>query len=157
MTEVKNDQVDTDVDAAAREREKQAILEAHAASQVAAAPVLDPATTPGQGVVLTERAAREVKRIIDEEGLPESTCLRVGAKGGGCSGFSYVLDFDKKGRTEFDSAYVSHGVTVLIDKKSEFVMGGTIVDFNGDLLNRGFVFQNPAASGTCGCGTSFTV
>lgn len=141
----------------AREREKRAILEAHAASTDQPMNAIDADAAPGRGVVLTERAAIEVKRIIREEGLPDSTCLRIGAKGGGCSGFSYVLDFDKKGRTEFDSAYVSGGVTVLIDKKSEFVMGGTIVDFNGELLNRGFTFRNPSASSTCGCGTSFSV
>lgn len=141
----------------AREREKAEILKAHEASKAAEATAVPAGTIPGQGVVLTERAAAEVLRIIKEEGLPDSTCLRIGAKGGGCSGFSYVLDFDKKGRTEFDSAYETNGVTVLIDKKSEFVMGGTIIDFNGELLNRGFTFENPSASGTCGCGTSFTV
>lgn len=145
-------------DKQAREREKAEILAAHEASQdVAQGGAVAARTIAGQGVTLTERAAREVLRIIEEEGLPDTTCLRIGAKGGGCSGFSYILDFDKKGRTEFDSAYESNGVTVLIDKKSEFVMGGTIVDFNGELLNRGFTFTNPSASGTCGCGTSFTV
>ncbi len=138
---------------AAKDGEKEAILQAHDLSeQVQPLPA-----APGRGVALTERAAQEVKRIIEEEGLPANTCLRVGAKGGGCSGFSYVLDFDKQGATEFDVAYESHGVTVLIDKKSEFVMAGTTVDFNGELLNRGFVFQNPTATGSCGCGTSFSV
>ena len=137
--------------------EKAQILSAHEASKTSMQTALPATSLPGQSVSLSERAAAEVKRIIAEEGLPASTCLRIGAKGGGCSGFSYVLDFDKKGRTEFDSAYESYGVTVLIDKKSEFVMGGTLVDFNGELLNRGFTFVNPSASGTCGCGTSFTV
>lgn len=138
-----------------RELEKQQILTAHDASEGAELETVRSA--PGRGVALTERAAREVKRIVEEEGLPQDTCLRVGAKGGGCSGFSYVLDFDKQGKTEFDLAFECHGVTVLIDKKSEFVMAGTTIDFNGDLLNRGFVFQNPSATGTCGCGTSFSV
>lgn len=109
------------------------------------------------GIALTERAAEEVRRIIQEEKLPEDTALRVGAKGGGCSGFTYVLDFDQTGRTEFDVEYESYGVQILIDKKSEFFMSGTVVDFNNGLLNRGFVFTNPKASGSCGCGLSFQV
>jgi iron-sulfur cluster assembly protein len=112
---------------------------------------------PGRGVTLTEAAATEVKRIVGEQSLPATTCLRVGAKGGGCSGFSYFLDLDTHGKTEFDSAYEQHGVTVLIDKKSETVMAGTIVDFGGDLMQRGFLFHNPVAKGSCGCGTSFSV
>ncbi len=115
-----------------------------------------PASKP-TGVGMTEAAAKEVIRIVAEENLPEGTALRVGAKGGGCSGFSYVLDFDQKGKTEFDVEYVCHGVTILIDKKSEFFMSGTTIDFNNGLLNRGFIFVNPMASGSCGCGTSFSV
>jgi len=116
-----------------------------------------PEAATHKGILLTEAAAKEVLRIIAEEGLPEGTALRVGAKGGGCSGFSYVLDFDHKGKTEFDIEYESFGVRVLIDKKSEFFMSGTTIDFNNGLLNRGFVFKNPMASGSCGCGTSFSV
>ena len=117
----------------------------------------EPSAEKPTGVDMTEAAAKEVIRIIAEEGLPEGTALRVGAKGGGCSGFSYVLDFDKNGKTDFDVEYVCHGVTILIDKKSEFSMSGTTIDFNNGLLNRGFVFINPMASGSCGCGTSFSV
>jgi iron-sulfur cluster assembly protein len=111
---------------------------------------------PGRGVHLTERAAKEIQRVIAEHKFPATTWVRVGAKGGGCSGFTYVLDFDQQGPTEFDLAFVQHGVQFLIDKKSEFFMGGTILDFNDGLLDRGFVFKNPQASGTCGCGTSFS-
>ena len=119
----------------------------------------EPHDAPEQPLVqLTEKAAREVQKIIRENNLGEGTCLRVGAKGGGCSGFSYVLDFDRRGKTEFDFQYEWFGVRVLLDKKSAKVMTGVVVDFNdADLLNRGFVFQNPAATGTCGCGTSFSV
>ena len=119
-------------------------------------PAEQPAEKPA-GVGMTEAAAKEVIRIVAEEGLPEGTALRVGAKGGGCSGFSYVLDFDQNGKTDFDVEYVCHGVKILIDKKSEFFMSGTTIDFNNGLLNRGFVFVNPMASGSCGCGTSFSV
>jgi iron-sulfur cluster assembly protein len=114
-------------------------------------------TTPQRGVALTERAAKEVLRVIAEQGFdPASTWVRIGAKGGGCSGFTYVLDFDRNGPTEFDLAFEMHGVQLVIDKKSEFFMSGTTLDFNDGLLERGFVFKNPSATGTCGCGTSFS-
>jgi iron-sulfur cluster assembly protein len=113
-------------------------------------------TTTATGVGLTEKAAREIQRIIRENHLPSETALRIGAKGGGCSGFTYVLDFDQNGPTEFDMTFPQHGVNVVVDKKSEFFMGGTMLDFNDGLLDRGFVFKNPQASGTCGCGTSFS-
>ncbi len=111
--------------------------------------------TPG-AISITERAAKEVARVIQDNGMPAETWVRIGAKGGGCSGMTYVLDFDQKGPTEFDLTFEEHGVRVIIDKKSSFFMAGTILDFNDGLLNRGFVFQNPAATGTCGCGTSFS-
>ena len=113
-----------------------------------------PAT--GRGIQITERAAKEVRRVIEENGLPEGTCVRIGAKGGGCSGFSYVLDFEQEGAGPNDLTFDQHGVRMVIDKKSEFFMGGTILDFNDGLLNRGFEFKNPSAKGTCGCGTSFS-
>ena len=119
-----------------------------------AAPVAPP--KPARGVVLTERAAKEILRVIAEQQFPATTWVRIGAKGGGCSGFTYVLDFDQAGPTEFDLTYEMFGVKIVIDKKSDFFMGGTILDFNDGLLNRGFAFQNPAAKGTCGCGTSFS-
>jgi iron-sulfur cluster assembly protein len=114
------------------------------------------APKPSRGVVLTERAAKEILRVIAEQNFPATTWVRIGAKGGGCSGFTYVLDFDQAGPTEFDLAFPQHGVNVVVDKKSEFFMGGTMLDFNDGLLDRGFVFKNPQASGTCGCGTSFS-
>ena len=110
-----------------------------------------------RGVSITERAATEVQRIMQENGMdPAATWLRVGAKGGGCSGFSYVLDFDRNGPTEFDVTFQEHGVHIVVDKKSEFFMGGTRLDFNDGLLDRGFRFENPSATGSCGCGTSFS-
>ena len=124
-------------------------------------PQANPATATkpkkGRGVAITERAAKEVLRVIEEHKLPaDATWVRIGAKGGGCSGFTYVLDFDQNGPTEFDLTFTQHGVNVVVDKKSEFFMGGTTLDFNDGLLDRGFVFKNPQASGTCGCGTSFS-
>ncbi|MEQ1631236.1 MAG: iron-sulfur cluster assembly accessory protein [Planctomycetota bacterium] len=116
------------------------------------------ATTPkpGRGIAVTERAAKEIKRVVEEHKLPADCWVRIGAKGGGCSGFSYVLDFDQQGPTEFDLTFEQHGVRIVIDKKSEFFMGGTMLDFNDGLLDRGFQFKNPMATGTCGCGTSFS-
>ena len=113
-------------------------------------------SAPKRGISITERAAKEVLRVIEENEFPASTWVRIGAKGGGCSGFSYVLDFDQTGPTEFDLTFEEHGVNVVIDKKSEFFMAGTELDFNDGLLDRGFVFKNPSATGTCGCGTSFS-
>ncbi len=110
----------------------------------------------GRGVHLSERAAKEIQRVVAEQNFAPTTWVRIGAKGGGCSGFTYVLDFDQNGPTEFDLAFVQHGVQFCVDKKSEFFMGGTILDFNDGLLDRGFVFKNPQATGTCGCGTSFS-
>jgi len=123
----------------------------------AAKPEGEEAKKPTRGVQLTERAAKEIERVIAEQGFPkDNTWVRIGAKGGGCSGFTYVLDFDQQGPTEFDMTFEQHGVNVVVDKKSEFFMGGTELDFNDGLLDRGFVFKNPLASGTCGCGTSFS-
>lgn len=125
-------------------------------NETATPPNLEP-PKKGRGVHLTERAAKEIGRVVQEQGFDAaSTWVRVGAKGGGCSGFSYVLDFDQQGPTEFDLAFEMHGVRVVVDKKSDFFMGGTILDFNDGLLDRGFVFKNPGAKGTCGCGTSFS-
>ncbi len=114
------------------------------------------AAKPARGVVLTERAAKEILRVIAEQNFPATTWVRIGAKGGGCSGFTYVLDFDQAGPTEFDLTFPQHGVNVVVDKKSEFFMGGTMLDFNDGLLDRGFQFKNPQATGSCGCGTSFS-
>ena len=116
----------------------------------------DTKTKNPAGVAITERAAKEVGRVIEDNNMPAETWVRIGAKGGGCSGMTYVLDFDQKGPTEFDLTFEEHSVKVIIDKKSSFFMAGTTLDFNDGLLNRGFVFQNPAATGTCGCGTSFS-
>ena len=110
---------------------------------------------PG-GIAVSARAAKEVRRVIEDNDMPAETWVRIGAKGGGCSGMTYVFDFDQTGPTEFDLTFEEHGVKIIIDKKSSFFMAGTTLDFNDGLLNRGFVFLNPAATGTCGCGTSFS-
>ena len=105
---------------------------------------------------LTERAAQEVKTILEQQSLaPESTYLRLGAKGGGCSGFSYALDLtDAKG--EQDEEFESHGIRVICDQKSYLYINGTTLDFKDEIMGRGFVFENPNATGSCGCGQSFS-
>lgn len=105
---------------------------------------------------LTERAAKEVKRIIKDQDLPEGTVLRVGVKGGGCSGFSYSLGFDDK-VNEIDQIAEHEGIKVVCDPKSFLYLSNTVLDFEESLMGRGFKFGNPNASKTCGCGESFSV
>jgi iron-sulfur cluster assembly protein len=106
-------------------------------------------------ILLTEKAANEVKRIMDDQKLEEGTVLRVGVTGGGCSGFSYALGFDKQFDEKIDSRYEYHGVPVVVDKKSALYLDGTTVDFYDGIERRGFTFDNPNAVKSCGCGSSF--
>jgi iron-sulfur cluster assembly protein len=108
-------------------------------------------------IMLTESAAKEIRRIIDDQKLPtEQTKLRVGVRGGGCSGFSYLLDLTEEEQGEQDEAMESHGVPILIDMKSLLYLDGTEIDFRDEVMGRGFVFKNPNATSSCGCGSSFT-
>jgi len=106
-------------------------------------------------ITLTEKAAHEVKRILTEQDSEEACMLRVGVVGGGCSGLNYDLQFDDKFDATVDSKSEQHGVTVVIDKKSELFLEGTTIDFYESIEARGFQFHNPNASKTCGCGHSF--
>lgn len=105
-------------------------------------------------ITLTENAASEVRRVIEENKLSEDTGIRLGIKGGGCAGFTYVFDFDDKAG-DFDEVFESLGIRIFVDKKSLIYMDGTVVDFNNGLMDRGFKFSNPKADAACGCGTSF--
>lgn len=105
---------------------------------------------------LTERAVKEIRRILDEQSLPEGTALRVGVKGGGCSGFSYTLGFDDQ-ISDVDQVNEVEGIRVVCDPKSFLYLSGTEVDFEESLMGRGFRFGNPNADKTCGCGESFSV
>lgn len=105
---------------------------------------------------ITERARNEVTRILVEQNLPDGTSLRVGVKGGGCSGFSYSLGFDDEVRPT-DQINEEEGVRVVCDPKSFLYLNGTVVDFEESLMGRGFKFTNPNASKSCGCGESFSV
>lgn len=113
-------------------------------------------------ITLSATAAKEIKSIIDEQSKsgelkPESVRLRVGVKGGGCSGFTYMLDLTEEAPGETDVELESQGVRILIDEKSEMYLEGTEIDFKDEVMGRGFVFKNPNATNTCGCGSSFHV
>lgn len=116
-----------------------------------------PAETSSTGVVLTDTAAREIQKIIKEQELDASKVrLRVGVKGGGCSGFSYVLDLTEN-QKDTDEAFEQHGITIVCDPKSLLYLSGTRIDFRDEIMGRGFVFSNPNATTSCGCGSSFAV
>ena len=106
-------------------------------------------------ISMTERAVKEVRRIFEEQSLPDVTVLRVGVKGGGCSGFSYTLGFDDK-LSEVDQISEYEGLRIACDPKSFLYLNGTELDFEESLMGRGFKFGNPNASKTCGCGESFS-
>ena len=105
---------------------------------------------------VTEKAAKEVQRVIDDQKLPEETVLRIGVAGGGCSGFQYSLRFDANSDPAKDHINEQHGVTVAVDKKSYLYLDGTTVDFFDGIEKRGFTFDNPNAVKSCGCGSSFS-
>ena len=107
-------------------------------------------------IQLTERAVKEVRRILSEQRLPDETALRVGVKGGGCSGFSYTLGFDDS-MGDLDQTWEFDGIKIVCDPKSFLYLNGTQLDFEESLMGRGFKFGNPNASKTCGCGESFSV
>lgn len=108
------------------------------------------ATTP---VTFTSGAIQELKRLMETEA--QKPFLRVGVKGGGCSGMTYVLEFDD--RQEGDMDFIVEGIPVIMNKAHEMYLFGMQVEFEGGLNSRGFTFKNPNASSTCGCGTSFAV
>jgi iron-sulfur cluster assembly protein len=117
-------------------------------------------------VTITETAAREIHAIIKQQELDAGTIrLRVGVKGGGCSGFSYLLDLTEKERDtdevwECDYTFEApetFTLKVVCDPKSYLYLNGTVIDFKDELMGRGFVFNNPNATSSCGCGSSFTV
>jgi len=107
-------------------------------------------------VIVTEKAAKEVQRVIEEQKLSTETVLRVGVAGGGCSGFQYSLGFDEVADPTKDHVSEQHGIKVAVDKRSELFLDGTKVDFYDGLEKRGFTFDNPNAVKSCGCGSSFS-
>jgi iron-sulfur cluster assembly protein len=106
------------------------------------------------GLTLTECAAEQVKKLLARD-RREGYGLRVAVADGGCSGYSYKLDFDREPKPE-DLVLELNGVKVYIDRASAPYLAGTVIDFATGLYGGGFKFTNPNATGTCGCGTSFS-
>jgi iron-sulfur cluster assembly protein len=106
-------------------------------------------------VTLTPSAIEEIRRLMSAEGFNKDQLLRIGVKGGGCSGMTYVLGFDSK--TEKDQSFDIDGIPVIMEKAHGIYLMGMEVDWQDGLNSRGFTFNNPNASKTCGCGTSFAV
>jgi iron-sulfur cluster assembly protein len=111
-------------------------------------------TTAAAPLSLTDGAVSQLNLIRQQENVPADYFLRVGVKGGGCSGFSYVLGFDKA--QDSDDIYEINGIKVVMNKAHAIYLLGMEVDFHNGLDNRGFTFDNPNAKSTCGCGTSFS-
>lgn len=112
-------------------------------------------TTTVIPVTLTETAKAEIRRLMKAEGFDTAQSLRIGVKGGGCSGMTYILGFDTG--TDKDECYEIDGIPVIMDKTHGIYLMGMEVDWQDGLNSRGFTFKNPNASSTCGCGTSFAV
>lgn len=104
---------------------------------------------------ISDRAAQEIKKVMAENNVPDTFGLRMGVKGGGCSGFSYVLGFDEKA-AETDKVIDAKGVRVFVDERSLPYLSGISLDYQDGLSGKGFTFENPNATRTCGCGHSFS-
>jgi len=113
------------------------------------------ATDAGSIVTITERAQREIRAIFERENRADGVGLRLGVIGGGCSGLSYEMEFSE--RDADDSVIEFDGFCVLLDPKSTIYLKGITLDFQDGLQGKGFVFGNPNATNTCGCGESFSV
>jgi iron-sulfur cluster assembly protein len=107
-------------------------------------------------IQITETAAKRIRMLMDKQGLTEGG-LRVGVKGGGCSGLSYTFAWDTQPRAGDEVIDGPENARLFIDKKSLIYLNDTVLDYDTSLLSKGFVFQNPNAKSTCGCGSSFTV
>ncbi len=105
---------------------------------------------------LTEKAARKIRELMAKEGVPaESGGLRVGVQGGGCSGLTYAMRLETQARDR-DKVVEEHGARLFVDPKSYLYLSNTTLDYREDLMRQGFVFENPQATRSCGCGSSFT-
>lgn len=106
-------------------------------------------------IKVTESAKQQALKLMSEDGK-DGYFIRVGVQGGGCSGLMYQLDFDNEDK-EGDKAFEDNGIKIVVDKKSYLYLIGTTLDFSGGLNGKGFIFSNPNADRTCGCGESFSV
>lgn len=111
---------------------------------------------PRPSITMTDKAVTEIKRIIENDPAAKGASLRVQVVGGGCSGMSYKLGFDSQPPSPNDKSFERDGVRVLVDPKSFLYLSGTELDFTDGLTGTGFVFKNPNAKRTCGCGSSFS-
>lgn len=107
-------------------------------------------------ITLTEKAVQEIKRLKSQESDSSNSFLRVQVIGGGCSGMSYKLGFEKGSPSAADKTFGNDEVKLVIDSKSYIFLQGTELDFSDGLNGKGFVFNNPNAKRTCGCGSSFS-
>ena len=107
-------------------------------------------------IQISPSAAEHIYHIRKKESVPDGKALRISVKEGGCSGFSYMLDFDEK-KLKTDKFFESNGIKLVIEGKSLLYIMGMILDYEGGLNGKGFIFSNPNAKETCGCGTSFGV
>jgi len=106
-------------------------------------------------IQITERAAKKIQSLLQQENISPEGGLRVGVRGGGCSGLSYTLSLDSQQRTG-DKIFEDHGARLFVDMKSYLYLNGTTLDYTEDLMGRGFKFHNPNAASSCGCGESFS-
>jgi iron-sulfur cluster assembly protein len=105
-------------------------------------------------IEITETAAQKIRTLMAKQGIDEGG-LRVGVKGGGCSGLSYIFAWEREARLGDEVFEGADGAKIFIDKKSLLYLNGTVLDYDTSLISRGFVFNNPNAKSTCGCGSSF--
>jgi iron-sulfur cluster assembly protein len=108
------------------------------------------------GIQVSEVAARRIRTLMDKQQMTEGG-LRVGVKGGGCSGLSYTFSWERQARLGDEVIDGPDGIKIFVDRKSLIYLNDTVLDYDTSLLSKGFVFQNPNAKSTCGCGTSFQV
>ena len=108
-------------------------------------------------IKVSDIAKKKVVELMSDEGFnAQNDFVRVGVKSGGCSGLSYDLNFDKN-KSEEDKVFVDNGIHIIVDKKSFLYLVGTTLEYSGGLNGTGFVFNNPNANRTCGCGESFSL
>lgn len=121
---------------------------------------INPATAQKQStdeqIYLAPKAIAEIKRLISEQEDNDGMMLRIGVQGGGCSGLSYSMSFEKK-TDEYDKVFEFDGLGIIVDTKALMYLGGTNIDYSDEILSGGFKFSNPNSTRSCGCGTSFSV
>ena len=108
-------------------------------------------------IKVSDQAKEKALQLMTEDGFkPFEDYIRVGVKSGGCSGLEYMLKFDNQ-KTDSDQVFEDNGIKIIIDKKSILYLAGTILEYSGGLNGKGFIFNNPNANRTCGCGESFSL